>query len=207
MLYPQVLPSLLLQTHTMTFKSFNTTKNKFRLLSKKPLKAVSLIEVLAILVLTGVLLLATARMTSSLLIQLRNNEIEDYANGLALQALEAAKSPNNISVSALPNTSGSAYKILLNPGGSSKLDRTVSFLASPNNSGCSTSNTYYVNSAAVSGYGQVPVCIQIIIKTQTNPYNSTSYYQLTARVSYTIPSKSDNFDISSYRYAGFNVQP
>lgn len=191
----------------MIFKLFTKLSNRSKSLQKRHLKAVSLIEVLAILVLTGVLLLATARMTSSLLIQLRNNEIEDYANGLALQALEAAKSPNNISVTALPNGSGSAYRILLNPGGSSKLDRTVSFLAAPNNSGCSTSNTYYVNSAAVTGYGQVPVCIQIIIKTQVNPYNSSSYYQLTARVSYTIPSKSDNFDLNAYRYAGFNVQP
>jgi len=181
------------------------TKLRFKNHYSKSLKAVSLIEVLAVLVLTGVLLLATARMTSSLLIQLRNNEVEDYANGVALQALEAAKSPNNISISELPFSTGSAYRILLNPGGSSKLEQTSLRQGSPDNLGCTTTNSYYVNSAAVTGYGQVPICIQIIIKTQTNPYGASTYYELTARVSYTLPSKSDNFDLQAYRYGGFNV--
>lgn len=179
-----------------------------RRFSRKNLKAISLIEVLAVLVLTGVLLLATARMTSNLIIQLRNNELEEYANSLLVQAFEAAKSPNNLTVNIAHQPFGSGYRIEFLSAGGAKLTRMVSFLSSPNITTCSTASPYFINSATVTGFvGPVPVCIQAVIRTLTNPFSGTAYYEFLTRVIYTTPKRTDIFNLVSYRYAGFTVQP
>lgn len=175
---------------------------------RKTLKAVSLIEVLAVLVLTGFLLVATARMTSNLIIQLRNNELEEYANGLLVQAFEAAKSPNNLTVNAAHQASGTAYRIEFLPAGGARLTREVSFLSAPDINSCSLASPYFINSATITGYpGPIPVCIQIVIRTLNNPYTNTGYFVFSTRVVYTTPTKTDIFNLSSVRYAGFTVQP
>lgn len=63
---------------------------------KKFKKATSLAEVLIILAIISTTLIASVNLVTSSIRSAKQNEIEDYANGILVLGLELAKSPNDI---------------------------------------------------------------------------------------------------------------
>lgn len=171
------------------------------LLKSKKLIGISLLEVIAVLMLSAVLLIAAARMTTALMYQIKAGEMEDYVTGLTLRALEVAKAPAEVWVDTDPIASGTFYRLSLD----SNTLTLVGYGSTPSINSCSTTSEYFINSADVSSFKQIPVCMQFVVRRLNNQYSGSFYYDIAVRTVYQLPSRADVLDVKGYRYGIFRT--
>jgi uncharacterized membrane protein YgcG len=167
-----------------------------KLLSPK-FNAFSLVEVLAVLALTGVVMIAFGQMLVRLTTQISRNEISDYANGIMLQAMEIAKSPTNLVINDTPappaNFQGSyALDFDSTPNRLKLVTGTISQIST-----CTAGSSYQI---AVEV--NLPVCVQIIVQPGTST-GGKQYFQITTVVVYTQNGQPTVLTLSGYRHANF----
>lgn len=182
----------------------------FRSKEKQKLNAATLAEVLVVLAISATTLITIAQLTVQLLVTVKNNEIFDYTTGIAIQALEVAKSPDDIILtSAQPifNVEGN-YSIDLesNPARLYKQSDIVG-AAEGKITECAADSPYFieVDIAEAIGGANPNVCMQVIIKDGTNRLNQDYYEIETVTIAQLGTEKRVN-NIIGYRRGEFDVQ-
>jgi hypothetical protein len=179
---------------------------RFKLLTShksKNLPATSLVEVLVVLAIVASTMVAATQLSVRALIDIKQNEIEDYANSVMLKALEVAKSPSDINVTHLVtagNYTGSYSSSLLN-------GKPVLYQQSPTIVGmgtCTSGSVYYTPLTGVTGVTPPLACLQVQIQPKTG-LNST-YYEITSTISFQLSDQMVTKTIVGYRRNKFNEQ-
>ncbi len=172
----------------------------------KPKKAATLTEVLIVLGIISTTLVASLALIVNSMIKIKQNEIQDTANGVMIKGLELAKSPKNIAISELPRNGGSTevntfYRITSSSVGASVLLEKVEEGTSSLNQGCTSTSPYNIKTSPVlsqlnAGYD---ICLQLNIV-----YLSSNTYKITSQAVYTFLNRSQTSFITGVRYASFN---
>jgi type II secretory pathway pseudopilin PulG len=179
--------------------------NKLKL---KTLKAATLTEVLIVLGIISTTMIVAVSLIVNSLYELRNNETEDAANGIMIQALEIAKSPSDVVLSdatLLSASFDSTHYYSL----SSENDQNFLQLQNQNQMvDCSTNSVYRIqdvsavaNTAQQEVLANVDICLQLIITPRAE-----GFYEITSKVAY--PAREEyqvNF-IKGMRYGEFTVR-
>ncbi|MFS8130891.1 MAG: hypothetical protein ACMG57_02840 [Candidatus Dojkabacteria bacterium] len=199
---------------------------------KKRLKATSLVEVLIVLAIISSTILGSMLLVSNSFVVVRQNQTEDYVNGLVVNAMEIIKSPSNISVTdnsfvttqnptpvyfKLTRINGSAYlektqddQITTCTAGSQYIISAASLSDTSNTTAGATDTTAGATdtTANIPGTTTPNVCVQVKIVPVTGSILTNgiqSYYQMTVIAVY---NSQDNNPIivnfQSNRYEAFN---
>lgn len=183
----------------------------------KRLRATSLVEVLIVLAIISSTILGSMLLVSNSFVVVRQNQTEDYVNGLVVTAMEIVKSPSNIFVTddsfvATQNSTPVFFK-LSRVNGTAYLERTQDTQITT----CATGSQYIISAeltqtrnttpgATATLATTPPVCVQVkIIPVQGSvlPNGIQSYYQMTVIAVYNIDNKPIIVTFQSNRYETF----
>jgi hypothetical protein len=150
--------------------------SKFKKLDNLNLPAVSLVEVLVVLAIAATTLVTISQLTVQMLVTIKNDEINDYTTGVALQALEIVKTADDL-VFTRPDAGQSgiygAYRLDLvaSPPTLTMVTATATSTSGgvPPIQECTAGSAYYVSIDAQAVGGLSPlICMQVIVKSATN---------------------------------------
>ncbi len=184
---------------------------------RKRLKATSLVEVLIVLAIISSTILGSMLLVSNSFVVVRQNQTEDYVNGLVVNAMEIVKSPSNVSVTdnsfTLTQNSTPVFFKLTRVNGSAYLEKTQDTQITS----CTVGSQYIISSTTLSNETNVTgvtgaatpnVCLQIKIipvagSIATNGIQS--YYQMSVIAVYNDQDETPIIvNFQSNRYEAFN---
>lgn len=177
--------------------------------SKLLKKGSSLIEVIIVLAIVSFTIIASMALVARTRLEIRNNEIQDNANGVLLKALEALKTPAKVVINGNPSLSGAnAYYFSLKEDTAGRYilqyQAPGSFKSLPGESGtfdfndvCTTDNPFYVSD------GSFTYCQQVTITPILRPGVIRELYEVGTRIIYTTSNENKSESLTSYRYANF----
>lgn len=180
---------------------------------KKRLKATSLVEVLVVLAVISLTIVFSVSLVAKARVVVKNNEIQDQANGLMIKALEIFKSPSDIFIPAeagLTNTAAS-YSFSFDKN-SSVVNPDVPAVE-PNSGG--TTLLYQQSDGPITicdantnpvyrlDRFSFPFCEQILISPKQDVLVNQTYYEIIVNVVYELNNKQVQDSIKTYRYYGF----
>ncbi len=174
-----------------------------RNLNYKNLAATSLVEVLVVLAIVASTMIAATQLSVRALIDIKQNELLDYANSVMLKALEVAKSPADVNVThlAVAGSYTGSYSSSLLSGKPVLYQQSPTIVAMGS---CSTSSVYYTPLTGVTGITPPLACMQVQIQPKTG-LNST-YYEITVTITYRLSDQTVTDSIVGYRRNKFNEQ-
>lgn len=172
---------------------------------KLKFSAVGLVEVLIVLALVATTMVAATQVTVQSLIKIKEDEVNDYVNGLMVRALEAAKSPQiltiNNDLTGLTDFEGS-YTLLVPSEGAdtpSFTQEAIELTPLPEGS-CTTNSPYSVTIPNLGNFTPPPVCLQVIVA-ELEGIDVNSIFQITVRSVYTLSSGPVVREVLGYRRA------
>ncbi len=181
--------------------------NPFRKHHKSRYRSFSLVEVLVVLGLVATTMVAATQITVSALIKIKQNEIDDYVNGLMVKVLEAAKSPQPLTIdngaSGLATFQGS-YILVIPEATATQPTVSPSFKQQSltpdpiQPTTCNSSSPNYVSIPNLGTYVPPAVCIQALV-VQLTGINATPIYQITVRAVYNLSSGPVSRELLGYR--------
>lgn len=184
---------------------------------RKRLKATSLVEVLIVLAIIGSTIIGSMLLVSNSFVVVRQNQTEDYVNGLTVSAMEIVKSPSNVSVTddtfvTTQNPTPVFFK-LTRANGSSYLEKTNDSQITT----CEASSQYIITQSVINQAGQGTqggttnpqpnVCVQVKIVPVSGSVITNgiqSYYQITVISVYNQDNRPIVVTFQSNRYEAFN---
>lgn len=167
-------------------------------------------EVLVVLAITATTLITIAQLTVQLLVTVKNNEIFDYTTGISIQALEVAKSPDDVILTSaqpifsiegnysidLESTPAKLYKQsdIVGAGGGKITE-------------CNTGSPYFiaVDLAEAIGGANPNVCMQIIVRDATSRLNQ-NYFEIEAVTIAELGTDKRVNNIIGYRRGEFEIE-
>ncbi|MEO6728543.1 MAG: hypothetical protein ABIM99_01340 [Candidatus Dojkabacteria bacterium] len=188
---------------------------------KRRLRATSLVEVLIVLAIISSTILGSMLLVSNSFVVVRQNQTEDYVNGLAVNAMEIVKSPSNIfvtddSFTVTQNPTPVFFK-LTRINGAAYLQKTQDTQIST----CEVGSQYIIESTIIAdprnpnnaeaGTTATPsttpnVCVQVKIVPVAGSIITNgiqSYYQMTVIAVYNQDNKPVIVTFQSNRYEQF----
>lgn len=168
-------------------------------------KGIGLVEVLVVLALVATTMVAAAQLSVNALRSIKNNEVKDYATGLLVQALEVAKSPDDINIyttSALASYNGT-YSLERGPTGTGYV-LSYSSPSTTQISSCASDSIYAIDISAQFNVPVPKVCLQVVIT--ANQGLAGNYYQISATTIYTLEGETIRETVIGYRRNEFKVQ-
>lgn len=136
----------------------------------KRLRATSLVEVLIVLAIISSTILGSMILVSNSFVVVRQNQTEDYVNGLVVNAMEIIKSPSNISVTdnsfATTQNTTPVYFKLSRVNGSAYLEKTLDAQITT----CTPTSQYVINPNTLSN----PTNTQVTVPTNTQVTGATT---------------------------------
>jgi hypothetical protein len=188
--------------------------------NNKNLRATSLVEVLVVMGIIATTIVGSMVLVASSLVTVRNNQAEDYVNGLMINALEIIKSPSNVFVNDdtfIQGGTAPAYFKLTHNGTNAVLERTFDGSITD----CNEQSQYLVTSTlATTGetrtsptgepgtpsnttndvpLGNPVVCLQV----QINPQGDRVTYEVIIKSIYKIQNDTFTSTVRSQRYETF----
>ncbi len=167
---------------------------------QKKKKATSLAEVLIILAIISTTVIASTTLVVKALATIKNNEIEDTANGVMVKALEIAKSPADIYVSdtSLVNTvNGQVYFFSIQNQNNQYTLRRESSTANS----CDSQSPYITDLTQGSQAQNINVCLVIEITPQNTL--DQSIYAITSKIVYQLEGETIINSVTGYRKDSF----
>jgi len=180
------------------------------IIRKKTKKAYSLLEVLIVLIIISFTMVGAMNIIVNANISIKANEIRDYANYLALKALEVLKSSDDIFVesdgySALALVGSSVYFSLKEDGSGKYLKLDVPPVTDIGT--CSKSSEYY-NPVLINAQDKAYlICLQIHIIPRNSASTLKKYYEVDMQVVYLLPTGPTTDSYKTYRYELFKAKP
>ncbi|MEP7103472.1 MAG: hypothetical protein ABI721_02055 [Candidatus Dojkabacteria bacterium] len=184
---------------------------------KRNLKASSLVEVLVVLGIISSTILGSMLLVSNSFVVVRQNQTEDYVNGLAVNAMEIVKSPSNVFVSddtfaTNQQTSPVFFKLTKNTNGS-YLEKTLDQQITT----CDANSQYKISSTTLNaagapetqtntGFTLPDVCVQVKIlpiATSVVTNGVQSYFEMTVVAIYNSDNHPVTVTFKSNRYDSF----
>jgi len=167
--------------------------------------AVGLVEVLIVLALVATTMVAATQVTVQSLIKIKEDEVNDYVNGLMIRVLEAAKSPQTLTIdnqlTGLSDFEGSYVLTIPDEGTSTPAFTQEAIELTPIPEGsCTTSSPYSVTIPNLGNFTPPPVCLQAIV-TELDGIDINPIFQITVRSVYSLSSGPVVRDIIGYRRA------
>jgi hypothetical protein len=175
------------------------------ILSKqKSWAAVGLVEVLIVLALVATTMVAATQVTVQALIKIKEDEINDYVNGLMVRTLEAAKSPQTLTINnqltGLDDFEGSYTLQVTDDGNPPAFTQEAIELTPIPEGGCSISSPYSVTIPNLGNFTPPPVCLQAIVA-ELEGIDVSSIFQITVRAVYNLSSGPVEREVVGYRRA------
>jgi hypothetical protein len=177
-------------------------------------KAISLIEVLVVLLIASTTLLGAISLMSRSFIEIRNNELADTATGILINSSEIIKSPTNINIkmfSPLGSLSTVAKHFnLTREGGVLLLKEPSTNPSSSQLNTCPTNSLFLYNPQTLAGdTTNVPLIAQvnraclIISIRELNLDATRKYYDIDTKIIFHIDGREITNKFKIYRYEQF----
>lgn len=183
---------------------------------KRELKATSLVEVLVVMGIIATTIIGSMVLVAGSLVTVRNNQTEDYVNGILINAIEVSKSPSNLFVNddSFLQTGGSSvsYFRFTNDGTNAILQRTFDGDLTQ----CGDQSQYLITNRILDVVpipGAAPtqqqeenvlfvnptVCLQV----QITPQPVTQSYLMRIKSVYQVQGETFTTTVQSQRYESF----
>ncbi|MCA9379036.1 hypothetical protein KC640_01275 [Candidatus Dojkabacteria bacterium] len=161
--------------------------------------AFGLMEVMIVLAIVAATMVAAMQVSIQSLRVIKQNEIGDYANSVMVQALELAKSPSNVQVSATGQVTDfqGTYQLQINSAGGAVLWKVGDNVTPITNTGCTNASPYFVDISNINPVGSPVVCLQLIVRNISGI--SGAAYEITSHLIYTLQNEQIERSIIGYR--------
>lgn len=166
----------------------------------KKKRATSLAEVMIILAIISTTVVASTTLVVKSLATIKNNEIEDTANGVMIKALEIAKSPADVYVSDtsfVNAASGQVYFFSIQNQNNQYTLRRESGTAST----CDSQGPFKTNLFTQTTTQNINICLVIEITPQTTL--NQRIYEIAAKVVYQLEGETIINSVTGYRKDDF----
>lgn len=178
-------------------------------LNKQKLAALSLAEVLVVLAIAATMLVSIAQLTVNMMVTVKNNEIIDYTTGISLQALEVAKSADDViltSSSQIIRAEGN-YSIDLGQNPAVLFKQSDIIGPSSRITDCNPSSDYFIDVNLTQTFGGLDpnVCMQIIIEEKKSSLNQ-DYYALEALTITVLGTNKEERSVTGFRRGDFDIR-
>lgn len=184
-----------------TIKGFQIKNFKFQIFSR----ASSLIEVLVVMAIIGTTIISAMSLAANSLINVRNNELEQYANTILIKTVEKLKSPTDIRVSGVDltrsQTGQTYYYKLTETSGVLLLEQDIFQTRLPDT--CASGTAYYFQPSTIPEDSfTTPVCIQVRIKPSVTT-QGRRFYEIFSTIVYPIGPDTTVSTMKVFRYTDF----
>lgn len=166
--------------------------------------ALGLIEVLIVLGIIGTAVIGISRLAITSLLDIRDDELAEYASGVMVQGLEISKSAQGIPISQLPNAANpiGSYSLVNSESGYSlkyQLSTTELIIA------CDRNSPYLMVPTGLSVETVPNVCAQVVVR--GNSAIDRIGFEIVSNIVYEARGETRSQTAKSYRYLEVNATP
>jgi|SRR5690606_5282061 len=164
---------------------------------KKP-KGLSLVEILIVLIIISTTVISAMSLIINSFIEIKENEVQDTANGILLSATEALKSPGVIQISGLSSgilsrTTGDFFSVTPNDSGF-----VLTYVPGGESINECDSDSRYLFNLRENQQTIDQACLQVKIIDRSGL--GITKYEIEAKVVYNFSGKTETNSIKAFRY-------